>query len=509
VRRRSPRRDYFARLRPLLGAGLEGAIISAETVGVTGRVIELLAGCALRRVIVARGEPGEERARLQALLCWKNGFEPARLLTRGRGALHLAARPLAPGEPPRVRWDARARTATLELAPGDRWSHLNLSYAVALRAREHLLGRAPLPDGVTYHGHRLWPWAESSAPRPPPPPAPEPEPLALAGRHLLVIGCGSVGSEAIRALARAGARWTLVDPGRVTIFNPHRQWFGTGELGELKVSALRRRLGPERVRARRWRVGERELARLGRLLEEDPPDAALLATGTADHTALARLLWERGVPHVAAVAYPRARFFEVAVVVPREGTPCLSCFRGHLYRGFERAPALDDELARFLYQELDDRQRERAYLELVAEPATPIETARVAEVAARCLAQLVLPASARAPWLRRLLDAGTTCLLGGNVAEEGAYGIDYPGQVVRLGLEDVTGVESERRCEACGRVLVVHHRQVMPALSDEGALDRALASTSPFLAERLQTAERPQTAKSDADGSCEAAARAT
>ncbi len=74
---------------------------------------------------------------------------------------------------------------------------------------------------------------------------------------------------------------------------------------------------------------------------------------------------------------------------------------------------------------------------------------------------------------------GTTCLLGGTVAEERddepAYGIAYPGQVLRLGLTDIAGVEAQRICPACGRKLEVAHRVELPEARDY-ELDAALVS---------------------------------
>ena len=75
----------------------------------------------------------------------------------------------------------------------------------------------------------------------------------------------------------------------------------------------------------------------------------MLATGTADHGPLAELLWRKGVPYVAACAYPQARFFEVMPVIPAEATPCLSCFRGHLYRGIESSGTRDSVFVQNLH----------------------------------------------------------------------------------------------------------------------------------------------------------------
>jgi len=48
----------------------------------------------------------------------------------------------------------------------------------------------------------------------------------------MVVGCGSIGSELVRRLASSGCRFSLVDPGTVSVFNPHRQWFGTDDIGK-------------------------------------------------------------------------------------------------------------------------------------------------------------------------------------------------------------------------------------------------------------------------------------
>jgi hypothetical protein len=299
---------------------------------------------------------------------------------------------------------------------------------------------------------------------------------------VLLIGCGSVGSEAARLLAVAGVtRWTLVDGGEVSVFNPCRQWYGADEIGQRKVAALARRL-PGRTTTVPRALGPDDAEALQLLVKDDRPDVALLCAGTADHDPLARVLWQLGLAHVVACAYPQARFFEVDVVLPgptptQPSTPCLHCFRGHLFRGAEPAPPMDDELASFLYQQLDPEERRRLYVDLVAEPATAIETGRVAEVTARCAAEVIAPPETRSRWFQRMLAGETTCLLGGNVVEqigdEMSYGLTFPGQVVRLGLGDVAGAAALRVCEVCGRELEVSHRLKLPEASG-ASIDRAL-----------------------------------
>ena len=348
------------------------------------------------------------------------------------------------------------------------------------------MGREPWPDGVVYHGREAWPFWRGTQP-PADPPQARATHRALARKHVLLIGCGSVGSEAARLLAAAGVtRWTLVDGGEVSVFNPCRQWYGADEIGQRKVAALARRL-PGRAEVVPRALGADDTRVLQQLVRERRPDVTLLCAGTADHDPLARALWRLGQPHVATCAYPQARFFEVDVVLPgsrskRAPTPCLHCFRGHLFRGAEPAPPMNDELASFLYQQLDPEERRRLYVDLVAEPATAIETGRVAEVTARCAAEVLCAPAARSVWFQRMLVQGTTCLLGGNVVEhrgdETSYGLTYPGQVVRLGLGDVAGAEALRVCEVCGRELEVSHRLELPEAPD-ASIDRALLGSQP------------------------------
>ena len=116
--------------------------------------------------------------------------------------------------------------------------------------------------------------------------------------------------------------------------------------------------------------------------------------------------------------------------------------------------------------------RERIGRELVAEPASPIDTNHIAEVAARIAAELLSPPSKRSFWIQRMLTQNTTCLLGGNTIEQKedgsyAYGLTQPGQVIRLGLEDIASREEITHCDTCGRKLVTMHRLESPPDAEE------------------------------------------
>ncbi|MBN2499022.1 MAG: ThiF family adenylyltransferase [Deltaproteobacteria bacterium] len=474
--------DYFARVAPLLGRGLAGRLLAFRRPRLTGRLLELLFSCRLdRAVLEGPDEPAgwpldrlmrpasgaRATARLLAYLEWKNRFAPLRVLPPGQAAeLRVDARLLPDGQAPHLVFDPRGPACCLRLLPGDPWSLLDLSYAAAHRIRDFLLGRAPLPDRPVYVGNHLWPFAETDRAVS----APQSCPLPSSAR-IAVVGCGSVGSELVRLLDGPGIEWQLVDGAKVSVFNPMRQYFGSAEIGQPKVEALAERLGRERVTGHRIRLGADRLHLLDAWLQAQRPDLVVLAAGTADHGPLASRLWRARVPHLAVCAYAQARAFEIACVLPGEGTPCLHCFRGRLFAGPASAPVVDDELAAFLYQRLDARSRERLYVDLVAEPAGYIETGRVAAVAARCAAEMLRPAAERGLWFRRMLGASTTCLLGGNAVDRSqsgahAYGLRYTGQVVRLGVEDLAGSEEQTRCAVCGRSLDIRHRLDLPETPD-------------------------------------------
>ena len=415
--------DYFARVRPLLGEGLSSKVLAfAGDPDAAALVIELLASCMLEHVI--DGEP------FAAQHGWKRPFAALRT---SHAPAH--ARLVARRGPPSL--SLSAPTLTMTADPADVLAYVDVSYHAARVLRDLLLGasvaltpRQPFdPRGVA---------------------------CALRGKHVMVIGCGSLGSEAVRMLQPA--RFTLVDDARVTVYNLARQWFGAAEVGRPKVDALQDRL--DVARTWRTRLEAADLPAFEALVRDDPPDVVLLATGTHHHAMLAERLWRIGVPHVAACCYPRARYYEVSVVSPRERTPCLHCFRGHLYRG--PAEPVPDDVAAFLYEPAPDAVRAQRYTDLVAEPASQIETLRAAHVLARAAIELMSPA--RSPWFARVLAESTTCLVGGNAA--GAYGITHAGQVVRLGLDDLAGATDQIRCEVCARTMQVALRDDLPALDD-------------------------------------------
>lgn len=405
----SPEQDYFARVRPLFGQGLAPFALEVSNADVARLVLELLASCMLEHVIAP------DRSAFDRHLAWKHG----RPLDRPASSWSPDAYVTARRGPTRITWDAKRRRVELVVDPDDALIYADASYHVARGLRDALLGRAPFPDG----------------PQPRQPATPPPGLRVAAGRHIMVIGCGSLGSEAARMLSSHGLRWTFVDAAAVTEWNLVRQWFGATDLGRPKATVLSARLAGRAVCAT---LDAR--ADIERLIDDDPPDVVLVATGTHHAGRIAEVLHARGIPHAVACCYPQAQFYEVLAVSPRDGTPSAADFRGHLYRGTPAPPPITDDVAAFLYQPVSDELRAARYRDLVAEPASRIETARAAELLARCALELVT--EQRSPWFSRVIAEGTTCLLGGNAVfryddGEYAYGITHPGQIVRLGLADV------------------------------------------------------------------------
>ena len=446
--------DYFARVRPLLGTGLSKHVVEIDDAELGLLVIELLASCMLQHVVVTKSSTVSV---LERAIAWKQPFAPLTISTTRSSAMRSSvsadARISMRRGTPAIVWGVGVddiREVTVTVDPDDVLSLVDISYHVARGVRDALLGGA-------------WPSRTIAQPF-------DPRGIAidLRGRHIVVVGCGSLGSEALRMLAGSGARLTLVDDAQVTVYNLARQWFGADDVGRAKVDALRDRLDartrgrPVDTRTWRRRLDTADLPAFESLLRDDPADVVLLATGTHHHAMIAACLWRMGISHLAACCYPRARYFEVSIHC--EDTPCLHCYRGHLYRGAPDTPVPDD-VAAFLYAPMSDDARAQKYNDLVAEPASRIETLRAAHVLARCAVELL--SSTRSPWFTRVLADQTTCVLGGNAA--GAYGITSPGQVIRLGLDDIIGTTDHVRCDVCQREMRVHVREDQPVALDDDA----------------------------------------
>ncbi|GAB4125801.1 MAG: hypothetical protein Fur005_33470 [Roseiflexaceae bacterium] len=232
---------------------------------------------------------------------------------------------------------------------------------------------------------------------------------------LLIAGLGSIGSEAAALLAPATKRLVLADPDRVDHFNPVRQYFRQQDLDHYKAQALANQFDHAIPY-----TGALDQDRSADLLAQHPVQAALIATGTTADFGIARALRERGIPHVVARCYPRARYWE-AIVDAGDGGPGLEDVRGYMQLGPLPSPTPEQRAA----------YSDQGALE--AEPATLIESGWAAAWAARLAFQLLCPVGLRERWLLDLIGNRQICLVGGAVVEptpQGpAYAIDLPGQI--------------------------------------------------------------------------------
>ena len=269
--------------------------------------------------------------------------------------------------------------------------------------------------------------------------------------RILIVGCGSLGSVAAVRLAPLVESLVLCDPERVAIENPVRQEFRIADVGTFKSEALARRCcelgGAARGSVRAEEDSKHGAQALESLLETENPDLVILATGTGAEFMAASVLRRRGIPHVAARCYARARYFEIIAVDGARG-PCFHCLREQLNTG--PAPSLTPEQkARY---DPDFRPGK-----LNAEPASIIESGRCAIVLARIASELLKDDAVRPSWLRETLAQERNCFIGANHSERDntgrwAYGIDAPGKVATFGVEDVVGARPGDRCGDCGRV---------------------------------------------------------
>jgi hypothetical protein len=258
---------------------------------------------------------------------------------------------------------------------------------------------------------------------------------------VMIVGCGSLGSQVARTLVAAGAAHDLilVDPAPVTTADLVSEFYRADQVGQNKADALAAslmRLVPA-AQASGWipsvfadgwngaltanahwsflRVSHRpgRYAHFGALLTDRRPALVVLTTGGVGDAALADLLRERGIPHIVGRCDTDVTHYAAVVVNGAQG-PCFHCLGGDLL-----APAQ------------------------TGTPGTMVETGRAADLIARLAWQLGQRPTSHAAWFRTLLAAGQGALVGGNTVGRvrllppapgtpppTTYGITLPGQVV-------------------------------------------------------------------------------
>jgi hypothetical protein len=172
---------------------------------------------------------------------------------------------------------------------------------------------------------------------------------------------------------------------------------------------------------------------VAQLLRRNGVTAALVTTGTEADFALARALRSHALPHVVGRCYARARYWEAIVVDGSQG-PSYAEVRRRVMAGPSPLPTPEQRAA---YGAVD---------ELIAEPATAMETGWAAAWLARLMAQMVVSPVLREGWCLVRLAAGATCWIGGLVVERetetgrdagAAYGVDVPGIIHAWSADEI------------------------------------------------------------------------
>jgi molybdopterin/thiamine biosynthesis adenylyltransferase len=153
----------------------------------------------------------------------------------------------------------------------------------------------------------------------------------LRDKCVLFVGCGSGGSFVLRELVRSGiGRFVLIDHDRLEIANVCRHELGLGDLGRLKVNALRDYVLDRNPQATvvtdAFRLDGATFDRLLALIESSAPDLIICGTDNRE----SRLLVNRASLLSEVVALyggvrRRAYAGQVLRVIPHV-TPCYQCF---------------------------------------------------------------------------------------------------------------------------------------------------------------------------------------
>jgi hypothetical protein len=460
---------YLARILPIVGAALADQRLALAGCAAGQQLAELLASSGIMRWALVSEGPADSAAHALAADLERqygalNGWECSVLAPEEiAGPLDLVV--MAGANQQAVRLASSAGCPLVQLlehppAGPYQWPYgfyieqidarhylANDPFGAAAFARALLLHNSPYerPDIEALVGAAVPQLAPYHTPRQAP---------ALTTRSAMIIGCGSLGSYIAAELATTVQRLVLVDPGNVSAYNPIRQCYRSDQIGAPKVLALAdelvRRHGSQAAELIPLRQQLSTEEQIEPLLARYNPDLVVLATGTNADFALARALRSAGIAHLAARCYNRARFWE-AIVVPTTDGPCLGCLRGQLYIGAQ-PPATPEEAAAYV-----------APGELVAEPATLIESGWAAQCIAELAIQCLAPDGLREQWFRRAVVAQQTCFIGGAYAvraadQQWAYGIERPGQVQAYGAAQIAGSATERICADCGRRWNVYYR---------------------------------------------------
>lgn len=155
----------------------------------------------------------------------------------------------------------------------------------------------------------------------------------LATNSVMVVGCGSIGSAAVEALAGYGVgRVELVDPDRFLWHNVLRHTLGSESVGRYKVEALKEYL------AKRWPdqdvVAHRSDfvadAHYMRAITRDVDLVLCAADGIAPRRVVSHLARRANKPAILACVLDHGAIGEIIRLRPSPRFGCLLCLRRHL-----------------------------------------------------------------------------------------------------------------------------------------------------------------------------------
>lgn len=229
------------------------------------------------------------------------------------------------------------------------------------------------------------------------------DPESLKNKSVFLTGCGSVGSELARMLARAGVtKFLIADPDTVAVSNLCRSAFLERDLGSPKVEALTRAL--KGVAAD---IGVEAQAVSLSDIDDDTLSAWIstsdLVIAATDHPATQARLAALSYHHVPAVfpgVYAKGIGGEVLWTLP-ELTPCYACVLGEL-RGANAPPRGETDYG-------------LATGQLASEPALGIDILHVTVCAAKVALALLLRGTGST--VERILDPSRSVLFAGNAAD--------------------------------------------------------------------------------------------
>lgn len=282
-------------------------------------------------------------------------------------------------------------------------------------------------------------------------------PDRLRHRRVLLVGCGSVGSDLAEGLVRAGVgSIVLVDGDLVEAHNLGRSRFEVEDVGTPKVVALERRL--RRISSALSVAGVNVLASTTDVAAVDRlvADADLVIAATDDPDAQALLnhvTRVRRIPFLAVGMYARAEGGEI--VISTIDTPCWRCATA----GVRSLPG-------------GDRARSRDYGtgRLIAEPGLLADIQTVTSTAAKLAIGLLADpseadSSASAQFVRKALDQRLSYVVFGLTPDYWFFPDVLAGAAGQFSHQTVwMSVKADEACPVCGTDPVDPRGHTMPEL---------------------------------------------